>query len=129
MRRGRGISIFILLILIAILVALAMKYAASFLRVNKPDHSDVMVVLGGGLDDSRYDRAVELMHAGYANRIVLDAEAFGRKYGKTSVDLAQDFLTQTHAENTSICPVYHDSTYGETLDVDRCLAPLKVSSV
>lgn len=129
MRRHRGASIFVVLLLVAIFVALAMKYAASFLRINQPEHSDIILVLGGGLDDSRYDRAVELMRAGYSNRILLDAEAFGKKYGKTSVDLARDYLAQIHAKNTSICPVYHDSTYGETEDVERCLAPLKVTSV
>ena len=119
----------ILLLLIAIVVCLAFEYAASFLRVNRPEHADVILVLGGGMDDSRYWRSVELMKAGYAGKIVLDAEAADKKFGKSNADLAQDFLEGIHAEHTEVCPVYSDSTYGETEDAARCLAPMHVSSV
>lgn len=129
MKRRRFRIVAVVVLLLAVFVALAMAFGASVLRVNNAQHSDVIVVLGGGLDDSRYQRAVELMHAGYSNRILLDAEAFGEKYGKTVADLAQDWLIQTHSQNTTVCPVLHDSTYGEAEDVARCLAPLKVSSV
>jgi uncharacterized SAM-binding protein YcdF (DUF218 family) len=125
----RAVVIFsVLVLLAAAFVALAMACGASFLRVSNPQRSDVIVVLGGGLDDTRYDRAVELMHAGYAPRILLDTEAFGKKFGQTMADLAQEFLDRTHAQNTTVCPVRHDSTYGEVEDVAGCLAPLKVSS-
>lgn len=116
-------------VFLAVVVILAMEYAASFLRVNHPEHADVILVLGGGMDDSRYWRAVDLMKAGYADKIVLDAEASGKKYGKSNADLASDFLERVHAQNTTVCPAYADSTYGETEDVARCLAPLKVHSV
>ena len=117
------------LVIVAVIVGLGMEYAASFLRVNSPEHSDVILVLGGGMDDSRYWRGVDLMKAGYADKMVLDAEAGGEKYGKSNADLASDFLERIHAQNTTVCPVYADSTYGETEDVARCLAPMKVSSV
>lgn len=119
----------IVVVLVAVVVGLGMEYAASCLRVNSPEHADVILVLGGGIDDSRYWRAVELMNAGYADQMVLDAEAGSEKYGKSNADLASEFLAHIHARNTSVCPVYNDSTYGETEDVARCLAPLKVSSV
>ncbi len=118
-----------LVVVVAVAVALAKEYGASFLRVNHPEHADVILVLGGGMDDSRYWRAVELMDDGYADKMVLDAEAGGAKFGKSNADLAADFLKSLHAEDTTICPVYADSTYGETQDVARCLAPMKVSSV
>ena len=117
------------LVIVAVIVGLGMEYAASFLRINSPEHSDVILVLGGGMDDSRYWRAVDLMKAGYADKMVLDAEAGGEKYGKSNADLASDFLERLRAQNTTVCPVYADSTYGETEDVARCLAPMKVSSV
>lgn len=129
MKRRRGVLLAVFLVLLAAFVALAMKYGATFLRVNNPEHSDIMVVLGGGQDDSRYARAVELMRAGYADRILLNAEAFGKKFGKTGADLAQQYLSEINAQNTQVCPVYSDSTYGETVDTARCLAPLHVSSV
>ena len=116
-------------VILAVVIGLGMEYAASFLRVNRPEHADVILVLGGGMDDSRYWRAVELVKAGYADKIVLDAEVGGQKYGKSNADLANEFVESTHANNTTVCPVYADSTYGETEDVARCLAPLQVSSV
>jgi len=118
-----------LLVLAAIVIALAFEYGASLLRVNAPEHADVILVLAGGMDDSRYWRGVELMKDGYADRMVLDAEEGGEKYGKSNAQLAREFLDRIHAENTTVCPAYKDSTYGETEDVARCLAPLGVSSV
>src|SRR5262249_36246849 len=122
-------SVATVLVILAVLIGLGMEYGASFLRVNQPEHSDVILVLGGGMDDSRYWRGVELMKQGYADKIVLDAEAGGEKYGKSNADLARDFLERIHAQNTTVCPVYADSTYGETEDAARCLASMKVSSV
>ena len=118
-----------LLVGLTVLVGLSFEYGASLLRVNRPEHADLILVLGGGMDDSRYWRAVDLMKAGFADKIVLDAEAGGQKYGKSNADLANEFLERIHAEHTSVCPVYNESTYGETEDVARCLAPMKVSSV
>jgi uncharacterized SAM-binding protein YcdF (DUF218 family) len=118
-----------LVVLVAAGVGLAMEYGASFLRVNRAEHADVILVLGGGIDDSRYWRGVELTKAGYADKMVLDAEAGGEKYGKSNAQLAREFLQRLHAQNTTVCPAYNDSTYGETEDVARCLAPMKVASV
>ena len=72
---------------------------------------------------------MELKKEGYADKVVLDAEAFFTKYGKTNADLAREFLQRIHDGETTVCPLQHDSTYGETEDVARCLAPMKVSSV
>src|SRR5262249_34384099 len=95
-----------------------------------PEHADVILVLGGGSDDSRYWRGVELMKAGYADKMVLDAEAGGTgKYGKTNAELAGDFLKRIDAQDTTVCPVYGDSTYGETEDVALSLAPMNVFSL
>jgi uncharacterized SAM-binding protein YcdF (DUF218 family) len=119
----------VLFVLLAVFAALALKYGATFLRVNHPEYADVILVLGGGVDDSRYWRGVELMKAGYAGKMVLDAEASDKKYGKSNADLANEFLASVHAQHATVCPVYSDSTFGETEDVARCLAPMKVSSV
>jgi uncharacterized SAM-binding protein YcdF (DUF218 family) len=119
----------VFLVTIAIPVALGVAYGAWFLRVNSPQPADVILILGGGSDDSRYWRAMELKKEGYADTIVMDAEAYSTKYGKTSADLAREFLQRNHDEQTTVCPLQHDSTYGETQDVARCLAPMKVSSV
>jgi len=119
----------VVLVAVTALIAFAMVYGASFLRVNAPQRADVILILGGGLDDARYWRAVEMMQAGYGDRIVLDAEAEVQKFGQSNVDLAREFLERSHAQNTTVCPVYADSTYGETEDAARCLGPMNVSSV
>jgi len=119
----------VFLLFTAIIVGLGLKYGASFLRVNHPERSDVIVVLGGGWDDSRYFKALELRKAGYADKIVLDAEDFGEKYGTNNFKLASDFVARSGVKNVTLCPVTHGSTYGETEDVVRCIAPLKVSSI
>jgi uncharacterized SAM-binding protein YcdF (DUF218 family) len=119
----------ILLVVVALAVGLAMAFGGSLLRVNRPHHADAILVLGGGSDDTRYWRAVDLAKQGYADRIVLDAEAFFGKYGKSNAELAREFLRENHDEHTMVCAVQNDSTYGETEDVARCLAPLNVSSV
>lgn len=117
------------LVAFVVFIAFGANYGASFLRVNDPQPADIILVLGGGMDDSRYWRGVELMELGYADKMVVDAEAGGAKYGKSNADLAGDFLKQIKARNTAVCPVLADSTYGEVEDVARCLAPLKARSV
>ncbi len=117
------------LVLVGVLTGLLFAYGASFLRVNHLKHADVILILGGGLDDSRYWHAVDLMKAGYADKIVMDAEDFFSKYDKTNTELAEEFLLRNHDEHTTVCPLANDSTYGETVDVARCLAPMNVSSV
>ncbi len=127
--RALLIAVAILPLVVAIAMGLALAFGGSFLRVNSLHHADVILILGGGIDDSRYWRAVELKKEGYADKVVLDAEAFFTKYGKTNADLAREFLQRIHDGETTVCPLQHDSTYGETEDVARCLAPMKVSSV
>ena len=131
MRLVRAFLVFVglVVVLLSIVVGLAMARGGPFLRVNSPHHADVILILGGGLDDSRYYRAVQLMKAGYGNQIVFDAEAFFTKYARTNADLAKEFLQRIHDRSTIVCPLQNDSTYGETEDVARCLAPLKISSV
>ena len=69
------------------------------------------------------------MKAGYAPLIVLDAEAGGRKFGKSGDELATEFVNRSGAGQTVVCPVYEDSTFGETADAQKCLAPLHPKSV
>ena len=119
-------------VLLAVDRWLGSQICGGYLPARQPPLSilDVILVLGGGLDDSRYWRGVELMKAGYAaGKIVLDAEASDKKYGKSNADLANEFLASVNAQHTTLCPVYGDSTFAETEDVARCLAPMKVSSV
>ena len=128
-RSSKVLVVILILVLLALAAVFAARNAGPFLRVNAPEHADVILVVAGGPDDSRFWRAVELMRAGYADKILLDAEAGGSKFGKTGAELAQDFLIRNNARNTTVCPVYEDSTYSEVAYTAKCLEPLKVSSV
>jgi uncharacterized SAM-binding protein YcdF (DUF218 family) len=126
--RALLVAALLLLLATAMIVGLALKYGASFLRVNNPERSDVMLVLGGG-DDMRYQKALELRKAGYADKIILDAETIGERYGTNNFKLASEYVARTGVKDVTVCPVTHDSTYSETEDAFRCLAPLNASSV
>jgi uncharacterized SAM-binding protein YcdF (DUF218 family) len=120
---------FIVLIAIIILVIVLLSHAGSFLVLNVPEHADVILVLGGGADGSRYWHAVELQKQGYADRILLDASVSQTIYGKSEADLATEFLNRTSPGLVEVCPTVQDSTFGEAADVNRCLARLNLSSV
>ena len=61
--RALLITVAILPLVVAIAMGLALAFGGSFLRVNSLHHADVILILGGGIDDSRYWRAVELKKA------------------------------------------------------------------
>jgi uncharacterized SAM-binding protein YcdF (DUF218 family) len=106
-----------------------LSHAASFLVLNNPQHADVILVLEGAADDSRYWRAVQLAKEGYSDRVILDADASRKTYGKSEAELAAAFVSQTAPGLVQVCSTVQDSTYGETEDAQRCLAPLHVSSI
>jgi len=101
--------------------------AGSFLIVNDPQHSDVIVVLegGGGLD--RYAHANSLIRQGYSYRMLVDADVNREFYGNTEADLLMNYLRRIGAP-AEICPTVGDSTYSETVDVQRCLARIGATS-
>ena len=129
-RRGRW-SVFnrlIVLIACVILVIVLLSHAGSFLVVNAPEHSDVILVLAGTADESRYRHAIKLQKQGYADKIVLDASVTQSMYGKSEAEMATDFLIRTSPGLVEVCPTAQDSTFGEAADAKRCLEGLNVSS-
>ncbi len=129
-RRGRW-SVFnrlIVLIACVILVIVLLSHAGSFLVLNAPEHSDVILVLAGPADGSRYWHAVKLRDRGYADKILLDASVTQTMYGKSEADMASDFLKETSPGLVEVCPTNQDSTFGEAADVKRCLESLNVNS-
>lgn len=117
-----------LIILLIIASILLLSRAASFLVVDAPERSDLMLVLAGG-EDTRYWRAVELATQGYAGEIQLDADATRRRFGKTDAELARPFVEQTAPSIAEVCPTLEASTFGEAEDVRRCLSDSNVSSI
>jgi uncharacterized SAM-binding protein YcdF (DUF218 family) len=107
-----------------LLVWLAILHSGSFLVVNRPEKSDVIVVLAGDHNDSRFWRGVELLREGYGQHMQLDAPS-ERIYGNTYTELASNFIAHTAGIPQSqivICLVTNDSTFEESSDVRRCLS-------
>lgn len=117
----------IVLIAFVITVIFLLSNAGSFLVLNAPEHADAILVLKGGA--SSYGHALELHKRGYADMIVLDASGIQALYGESESDLATQFLNRTSPGQVEVCPIFHNSTFGEAADVKRCLERLSVSSV
>jgi len=96
--------------------------AGSFLVVDDPRPSDIIVVLAGETD-RRPVRALELLDQGYARRVMIDVPAEARIYTYTQLDLAQQYVQSLpQAANVTVCPTEGLSTKEETRDVEKCLA-------
>jgi hypothetical protein len=88
----------------------------------------VIVVLAGDSQDQRYRRGMELLRAGYARRLLLDASSDSNYFGHTPADYAENFLKQDAKEmaaQVSVCPFEEDSTVTETLYIAKCLDRLQ----
>jgi uncharacterized SAM-binding protein YcdF (DUF218 family) len=115
-------AVFFALILLLIGATLYfLSRAGSYLVINAPRRSDVMVVLAGGGGSSRFLQAVRLQKMGYAPLILVDAETGAEFYGKSEADLVFDYLTSSGQKGAVVCPTTADSTYDEAADVERCM--------
>ena len=117
-----------LLIVFALFAGLAGRMLVS----DRPQKSDVIVVLAGDSQDERYRHGMELLRAGYGKHLFLDASSDSSYFGRTPAEYADAFLKQDAkdmAAQVSVCPFEDDSTDTETQYVARCLAPLHPASV
>ncbi len=95
--------------------------AGSFLIVDIPQPSDVILVLAGETD-KRPQRALDLLGQGYARRILLDVPANSKLYEFTQLQLAQKYIQDLpQGAAISICPINGLSTKEESEDVRRCI--------
>jgi len=78
--RARTRNFFLLLLLAFFLFA---RFAGSMLVRDRPEKADVIVVLAGDSQDERYRRGMELLRAGYARHLLLDASSDSRYLGTT----------------------------------------------
>lgn len=116
------------LIVLAIVAFLASR-AASFLVINAPEKSDVIVVLAGETG-VRPARGLELLREQMAPRMFLDAETHGLIYDQPLVSVAQKYISSLpEGSKIAVCPIPGLSTDAETADVGRCLQPLGVHRV
>jgi uncharacterized SAM-binding protein YcdF (DUF218 family) len=98
-----------------------------FLIVDNAEKSDAIVVLGGDSADQRYWRGMELLRAGYARHMFVDATT-GITYGHSFVDLAKEYVSHTagaNASQVSVCPIVGDSTKVEAQQVNACLQTMQ----
>jgi hypothetical protein len=115
-------------LLAVLLVGLAAK-AGSFLLVDAPRRSDVILVLAGETD-RRPQRALELLAQGYGRRIVLDVPTNEKLYEFTGIQLAQKYVQNLpQPALVSICPIDGLSTKDESKDAEKCLARVGGKSV
>ena len=130
-RRARTRNFFLLLLLALLLFA---RFAGSLLVRDRPEKSDVIVILAGDSQDERYRRGMELLRAGYARHLLLDASSDSHYFGHTPAEYAEAFLQQDAknkdmSSQVSVCAFELDSTLTETGYVGKCLEPFHPANV
>ena len=109
------------LILVLAGITLFAFEAGQILVVNAPQKSDLIVVLAGETD-RRPALALDLLHQGYAPRILLDVPASTRIYDATLTQIAADYARKLPvASQIAICPIAGLSTRDESRDLATCL--------
>jgi len=112
-------------VLILGVLALSVGFAAragSFLVVDAPRPSDVILVLAGETD-RRPERALQLLAQGYGRRVVLDVPTNSKLYEFTEIQLAQKYVQDLpQAASVSVCPIDGLSTKDESKDAEKCIA-------
>lgn len=129
--RKRPIKRYVLLSLVLAGFVFAL-FAGRLLVRDRPERSDVIVVLAGDSQNERYRRGMELLRAGYGNHLFLDAQSDSTYFGHSPVEYAEAFLKQDAGDmsgKVSVCPFEEDSTLTETGFVAKCLEPLHARNV
>jgi uncharacterized SAM-binding protein YcdF (DUF218 family) len=102
------------------------RFSGQWLIVDRPEKSDVIIVLAGDRTDLRYYRGLELLRSGYGQSMFVDAET-NVKYGEAATQSTERFIEATAGdlrERIHVCPVGVTSTAGETGAVRACVAAL-----
>lgn len=110
-------------LVLLVLVALAARSAGRLLVVDQPGHADLIVVLAGDRGDTRFEHALELLRAGYAQDLILDAPDWV-KYGRSDADYAAEFVRRAapdRAGHVHVCQFTGDSTVQELSEIAPCL--------
>ncbi len=117
-----------IVVLLLLLLAVASQ-AARVLRVDDPQKSDAIVVLGGETS-LRPARGLELLQQGMAPRMWIDVVASDRIFDQSLVALAEKYAASLpEAKQVKVCPLNGLSTAAEALDVKRCLQTFAIHRV
>ena len=115
---------YVWLVALVVLAGLAVVLGAragTFLTIDAPQPSDVILVLAGETD-RRPERALQLLAQGYGRRIVLDVPTNAKIYEFTQIDLAEKYIRDLpQAQSLSVCPINGLSTKENRKDAERCL--------
>lgn len=119
-RDKRLICLAIALAMILVLSLFAAN-AGNILVVNGPQRSDLIVVLAGETD-TRPALGLDLLHHGFAQRLLLDVPADARIFDTTAIQIAQAYIQKLpDAPRVAICPIQGLSTKQEAHDLVGCL--------
>jgi uncharacterized SAM-binding protein YcdF (DUF218 family) len=117
-----------ILIVLLILVVGAL-YSGTFLVIDAPGRSDVILVLAGETN-RRPARGLELLEQGYAPKVILDVPADARIYEWNATELAQRYAESlARASAVTICPIHGRSTKAEAKEAGACLQAAGARSV
>jgi DUF218 domain len=118
-----------LTIVIVVAALLFLATSGSFLVVDRPGHSDAIVVLAGETD-RRPARALEFLSQGYAPKVLIDIPASDRIFGHNLFQLAQEYVNSlAQAKSVELCSIVGLSTKAETHDVAECLERIHAHKV
>jgi hypothetical protein len=110
----------VFLVFVGLIAGLAAK-AGSFLIVDEPRRSDMILVLAGETD-RRPARALELLASGYGRRVLLDVPTTAKLYEFTQIQLAQKYIHDLpQGTLVSVCPIDGLSTRDESKDAEKCI--------
>ncbi len=119
------------LVLVAVLLVLLFFSATSgrFFVIDEAHRADVILVLAGETD-RRPARGLELLSQNYAPKMLLDVPAAAKIYGRSMVELSQQYVRQLPQEQSvTICPILGLSTKAEAQDAARCLQQYQAHTV
>lgn len=122
-------KVLLLVLIVVLAVVFLSRHAGSYLAVNSPEHADLILVLAGGNNDSRYWSGLRLMNERWAPRLMLDVFDKGFTFGNKDVDLAREFVEKTAPGTATVCPIAENSTYDEARYAARCLQSMNVKSI
>jgi uncharacterized SAM-binding protein YcdF (DUF218 family) len=127
--RRRYLHLWLTMVLAGLLVVTLLATSGSFLIVNQPRRSDVIVILAGETE-KRPARGLELLSQGFAPRLILDVPADTTIYQWSQLELAQKYVESLpQAVAVSLCPIHALSTKGEAQEVSGCLEKVGVRRV
>lgn len=112
------------------LILLGLRHAGPALVVNQPQRSDVILLLAGDVNDTRYWKGIELLRAGYARVMLVDARVDAVSYGRTPAELTEDFIRRSAGGlAVHVRPTRGASTLQELQSAAACLQPAAPHSI